>query len=99
MLDRLGVSEANWREGAEQDPHFAFSESPRFVGRAATALASDPDVARWAGRALSSWRLAREYGFTDVDGERPDWGAHYAEYLAERSRAEEEAATETAHGR
>jgi NAD(P)-dependent dehydrogenase (short-subunit alcohol dehydrogenase family) len=84
MLEHFGVTEENWREGAEQDPHFAFSESPRFVGRAAAALACDPDVARWAGQALSSWRLAREYGFTDVDGERPDWGEHYAQYLAER---------------
>jgi hypothetical protein len=23
---------------------------------------------------LSSWELAREYGFTDADGRRPDWG-------------------------
>ena len=88
MLDLFGVTEANWRDGVAQDPHFAFSETPRFVGRAAAALAGDPNVARWGGRALSSWGLAREYGFTDVDGSRPDWGAHFAEYLAERADAE-----------
>jgi hypothetical protein len=25
---------------------------------------------------LSSWQLARDYGFTDADGRRPDWGRH-----------------------
>lgn len=82
MLDHFGVSEENWREGIERDAHFAHSETPRFVGRAVAALAADPDVARFSGQALSSWGLAREYGFTDVDGRTPDWGAHYAELLA-----------------
>ena len=39
------------------------------------ALAADPDRARFAGRCLGSWDLMREYGFTDADGTRPDWGA------------------------
>ena len=26
------------------------------------------------GQLFSSWGLAREYGFTDADGSRPDWG-------------------------
>jgi NAD(P)-dependent dehydrogenase (short-subunit alcohol dehydrogenase family) len=47
------------------------SESPRFMGRAVVALASDPDVARWSGRAVSARDLADEYGFTDVDGNLP----------------------------
>jgi hypothetical protein len=42
------------------------------VGRAVAALATDPDLARWNGASLSSGQLAREYGFTDVDGSRPD---------------------------
>jgi hypothetical protein len=29
-----------------------------------------------SGSALSSWELAHEYGFTDLDGSRPDWGAY-----------------------
>ena len=46
MLDRYGVTEANWRDGAATNPHFAaISETPRFVGRAVAALAADPDVA------------------------------------------------------
>ncbi len=47
------------------------SESSRFTGRAVVALATDPDVARWTGRAVSSRDLADEYGFTDVDGRLP----------------------------
>ncbi len=47
------------------------SESPRFVGRAVVALATDPAVARWTGRAVPARDLADEYGFTDVDGRLP----------------------------
>ena len=73
MLERYGVSEENWREGAEVNPHFAaISESPRFVGRAVAALAADPDLHRRNGGSFSSGELARDYGFTDVDGSRPD---------------------------
>lgn len=73
MLDTyFKVSEENWRAGCEQDPHFAISETPTFIGRALAALAADPDVARWNGASLSSGGLAKEYGFTDVDGSAPD---------------------------
>ncbi len=82
MLDHFGVTEATWRDGIARDPHFAASETPRFIGRAVAHLAADPDVGRFAGQALSSWGLAAEYGFDDVDGRRPDWGAHYAEHVA-----------------
>ncbi len=47
------------------------SESPRFTGRAVVALATDPGVARWSGRAVAARDLADEYGFTDVDGRLP----------------------------
>jgi dehydrogenase/reductase SDR family protein 1 len=47
------------------------SESPRFTGRAVVALATDPAVARFTGRAVSSRDLADHYGFTDVDGRLP----------------------------
>jgi len=47
------------------------SESPRFMGRAVVALATDPHVARWTGQAVSARDLADEYGFTDVDGNLP----------------------------
>jgi NAD(P)-dependent dehydrogenase (short-subunit alcohol dehydrogenase family) len=73
MLENYRVTEANWREGATVNPHFAaISESPRFVGRAVAALAADPDVQRRNGGSFSSGGLAREYGFTDVDGSQPD---------------------------
>ena len=73
MLDIYGVTEADWREASVGSPHFtAISESPRFVGRAVAALAADPDVHRRNGGSFSSGGLAREYGFTDVDGSQPD---------------------------
>jgi len=73
MLEHYGVTEERWREATVGSPHFtAISESPRFVGRAVAALAADPDVQRRNGGSFSSGGLAREYGFTDVDGSQPD---------------------------
>ncbi|MBY8344459.1 SDR family oxidoreductase [Streptomyces spinosirectus] len=72
MLGHFGVEEENWRDALSEVPHFAISETPRYVGRAVAALACDPDRARWNGDSLSSGALAREYGFTDLDGSRPD---------------------------
>ena len=73
MLEHYGVTEANWRDATVGSPHFAaISESPRFVGRAVAALAADPEVHRRNGGSFSSGGLAREYGFTDLDGSQPD---------------------------
>ncbi|MFF9671993.1 SDR family oxidoreductase [Streptomyces eurythermus] len=72
MLDTFGVREENWRDALAREPHFAISETPRFTGRAVAALAADPDVARFNGQSLSSGGLAQVYGFTDLDGSRPD---------------------------
>lgn len=74
MLEHFGVSEGNWREapGSTAPPDFALSESPRYVGRAVAALAADADRSRWNQQSLTSGQLAHEYGFTDVDGSRPD---------------------------
>ncbi|WDM10741.1 SDR family oxidoreductase [Streptomyces lavenduligriseus] len=72
MLDAFGVREENWRDALAREPHFAISETPRFTGRAVAALAADPDVARFNGQSLSSGGLAQVYGFTDLDGSRPD---------------------------
>lgn len=47
------------------------AESPEFIGRAVAALAADPDVARWNGQVVVAAALARDYGFTDVDGKQP----------------------------
>ena len=73
MLDIYGVTEATWRDAERGNPHFkAISESPRFVGRAVAALAADPDLQQRSGGSWSSGGLAREYGFTDIDGSQPD---------------------------
>lgn len=45
------------------------------MARGVTALAADPDRARFAGRVLTSRQLADEYEVSDDDGSRPDcWG-------------------------
>jgi NAD(P)-dependent dehydrogenase (short-subunit alcohol dehydrogenase family) len=89
MLDTaFEVTEENWREGTAQNPHFAISESPLFVGRAVAALAADPDVARFNGRSLSSGGLAQEYGFTDADGSAPDAWRYIAEVEQEGKPAD-----------
>ncbi|MPY93624.1 MAG: SDR family NAD(P)-dependent oxidoreductase [Acidimicrobiia bacterium] len=92
MLEGFGVSEENWRDAVDPaaagghpaaPPDFALSESPRYVGRAVVALASDPDRARWNQRSVNSGQLASEYGFTDLDGSRPDvW--RFIEEIRER---------------
>ncbi|WP_438021128.1 SDR family oxidoreductase [Sorangium sp. So ce315] len=72
MLEHYGVTEERWRDALAKQPHFAISETPAYVGRAVAALAADPEVGRWSGQSLSSGQLAKVYGFTDVDGSRPD---------------------------
>ncbi|MFG2499304.1 SDR family oxidoreductase [Streptomyces sp. NPDC048441] len=89
MLDTyFKVTEENWLDGREQNPHFAISETPTFVGRALVALASDPEVARWNGKSLSSGGLAKEYGFTDVDGSAPDAWRYITEVDQESKEAD-----------
>ena len=82
MLDAFGVSEGSWRDALDParaddglpvaPPGFAQSETPRYVGRAVAALAADPDRSRWNQGSVTAAQLAREYGFTDVDGSQPD---------------------------
>ncbi|HEX6911847.1 MAG TPA: SDR family NAD(P)-dependent oxidoreductase [Longimicrobium sp.] len=83
VLATLGATPESWREVAEtsqsaKDYGFAGSETPCFVGRAIAALAADADVMRWSGRILGSWELSEEYGFEDIDGNRPHWGRYFA---------------------
>lgn len=73
VLDHFGVNECNWRDAIAKDPYFAESESPRLSGRAIVALATDPNVKKKAGLVTFASDLAREYGFTDVDGRVPDF--------------------------
>jgi NAD(P)-dependent dehydrogenase (short-subunit alcohol dehydrogenase family) len=80
MLEHFAVTEQRWREALDPErkdgpvapPGFAASETPRYVGRAVAALATDPERARFNQRSVTAADLAREYGFTDVDGTQPD---------------------------
>jgi NAD(P)-dependent dehydrogenase (short-subunit alcohol dehydrogenase family) len=80
MLDNWGVTEDNWHtaldpgrsDGPTAPPGFAESETPRYVGRGIAAIAADEHRSRWNQRSVTSAELAREYGFTDVDGHQPD---------------------------
>ncbi|MEU7997401.1 SDR family oxidoreductase [Micromonospora sp. NPDC049060] len=85
MLEHFGVTEENWRDGAAKDPHFLISETPAFVGRAVAALAADEDRARWNQASVSAGALSQVYGFTDVDGSRPD-GFRYITEVVEKDR-------------
>jgi len=73
MLEHFGVTEETWRDAAKQDPYFAESETPYYIGRAVVALATDPNVHEKAGQTLSTWHLSDEYGFEDIDGRQPHW--------------------------
>lgn len=79
MLEHFGVGKENWRDGAKRDPYFAGSETPHYIGRAVAALASDPEVVQKSGKALATWSLAPEYGFTDMDGTQPHWQKFFEE--------------------
>jgi hypothetical protein len=62
------TDESRWRER----PALARTESPRYLGRAVAALAGDGNVLSKSGQVLLVAELAREYGFTDVDGRQPE---------------------------
>jgi NAD(P)-dependent dehydrogenase (short-subunit alcohol dehydrogenase family) len=81
MLQHFGVTEDTWRDGGKKDPNFLQSESPVFVGRAVAALAADRGILQRTGDVTSSWAVAAEFGLTDADGTRPDWGAHLEQTL------------------
>lgn len=78
MLEAFGATEESWRDALQgaAPPGFAHSESPRYVGRAVAAIAADPDRRRWNQHSVTAAQLAREYGFTDLDGTQPDAWAH-----------------------
>jgi NAD(P)-dependent dehydrogenase (short-subunit alcohol dehydrogenase family) len=99
VLEHFKVTEANWREVGKRakknrnsnskdqndaPSDFMVSESPRYIGRAVVALATDPRIMEKTGRVFSTWNLAREYKFTDLDGTQPHWGDYarkrYGEY-------------------
>ena len=87
VLEHFGVGEDNWQDAVAKDPYFAQSESPLLVGRAAAALAADPLVRRKAGLIHFASDLAREYGFTDLDGRVPDFPRLFDAKVAEIAAA------------
>ncbi|MER7368909.1 SDR family oxidoreductase [Nonomuraea wenchangensis] len=87
MLDNFGVTEETWRE-AKADPAWQVSETPAYAGRAVAALAADPGRNRWSGRSVTSGELADAYGFTDVDGSRPQVWRFITEVLEQGKEAD-----------
>ena len=77
MLEKFGVTEANWQDALKKVPDYAESETPLYAGRAIACLAADPNVMKKSGRVFSSWSLSDEYPFCDADGRRPHWGRHF----------------------
>lgn len=67
------VVEAFRRAGAMEALHGPGGpkETPAYLGRAIVALVADPQVLSKSGEVLEVGALAREYGFTDVDGTQP----------------------------
>ncbi len=98
MLARFGVTEDTWRDFVAQDPHFAWSESPGFVGRGLAALAADPDRARFGGTTLNSGWLGRTYGVTDRDGSQPDFPSRAVAVVLQDLLAADPATLHTAEG-
>lgn len=64
--------------GVELPPSLDLSaaESPRFTGRAVTALAVDAERFRYTGQAVAARDMADAYGFTDIDGRLPAGPLH-----------------------
>jgi NAD(P)-dependent dehydrogenase (short-subunit alcohol dehydrogenase family) len=56
--------------------HLGVTESPEYVGRGIASLAAGPAVMAQTGRVVAAGELAREYGFTDVDGTQPEPFGH-----------------------
>ncbi|KAF0817561.1 MULTISPECIES: SDR family oxidoreductase [unclassified Cytobacillus] len=79
MLEVFGVREENWKDATQKEPHFVISETPRFIGRAISAIAKDPDKKRLTGRSFSSGELAKMYHFYDLDGSQPEAFRYLAE--------------------
>src|SRR6185295_7014742 len=86
-LAKVAVNRLAFSQGHELQPHggTAVSITPGWLrsemmlenfgvseDRWRDALAAAPDRQRWNQRSVTSGRLAVTYGFTDIDGSRPD---------------------------
>jgi len=67
VLRAYKTDEQNWH----RIPDLGRTESTQYIGRAVAALATDPNVMEKSGRILAVGDLAREYGFTDLNGKQP----------------------------
>ena len=64
ILAAFKTDEQSWA----QVPPLARTESPRYLGRGVAALAADANVHAKTGGVHQVGDLARDYGFTDIDG-------------------------------
>jgi len=87
MLEKFGVTEANWQDAVKKVPDYAESETPLYAGRAIACLAADPGIMKKSGRVFSSWTLSDEYPFCDADGRRPHFGRHFEKAYGTSLRA------------
>ena len=67
VLAHFNAGDRNWQE----IDALSRSESTEYIGRAVAALAADPNILQKSGSILRVGELAREYGFTDIDGRQP----------------------------
>jgi NAD(P)-dependent dehydrogenase (short-subunit alcohol dehydrogenase family) len=77
VLANYDTDETHWTAV----PDLAATESTAYIGRAVAALAADPGVMAKSGQVLRVGDLAREYGFTDVDGRQPPAFERPADHL------------------
>lgn len=78
MLDHYKVTEETWKDAIANEPGFAESETPRFIGRSIAYLAADHNVHRFNGKSVTAYDVSQVYGFTDLDGRQPNcWGANH----------------------
>ncbi|TCW41170.1 NAD(P)-dependent dehydrogenase (short-subunit alcohol dehydrogenase family) [Laceyella sacchari] len=64
VLKAFQTDEEHWQEVDA----LKNTESPYYIGRAVAALCADSDVIERSGQVLRVGDLAKEYGFTDIDG-------------------------------
>jgi NAD(P)-dependent dehydrogenase (short-subunit alcohol dehydrogenase family) len=86
VLTELNLAVAEWNPNGRMEllgVDLRVAETPRFSGRAVVALASDPKRLRFAGEALICAQLARDFGFTDLDGNLPPVVSANADVLAQ----------------
>jgi len=80
MLERFGVTEETWREGAKKDKNFLESESHYLSDELLPRSQRSCDIrAVWTAFELLGARP--RVSITDADGRRRDWGANQDRFL------------------